>query len=629
MLKIWTLQHFKSVCDKTTLELAPLTIFAGANSSGKSTLIQSILLTAQTLQSPVRSRSIIMNGHIVRLGAFKDVVSNSHKSNVIFVGFQLAPNAEDRRMISSSAARRYLSAGMIRNLDSIDCHFTFSAGDAVRETEELQLQPRLEESGITTNFKTEEITRVEEILIRRSAKSIQERLAQYQLSDKTLQRLEFAYLEYEVETISTYRMRIRPYGRNYIVGQPVGASFLHFLPERIFIVYDTIEEQSKQMVEAFTNLDEPLIEPGPEEQIALNKTFKKIILSTTEAFINETNLRDKAQASRLLANLEQDFSAVNMRNIAAAIMVRQNLLMQKLVEKREELLTAARAGRQPEYSIAGVPLSSTSDFAVDYTQDFFTRLLKYLGPLRDEPKPVYPLAGATDPKDIGFRGEHTAAVLDVHRNTTIEYIPSTQISSKTIKRTPQSTLLINAVQDWLGYMGVASSVKTVDRGKLGHELQVQTTGSDYPHDLTHVGVGVSQVLPILVLSLLAEPGSTLIFEQPELHLHPRVQTRLADFFVSMTLLKKQCIVETHSEYLINRLRYLSARSEGDEVASSVIVYFVEKEQGQSTYRPIKVNEFGVIEDWPKGFFDESEETSAEILRAGMAKRRKETGNYNG
>src|ERR1700680_81416 len=132
MLKMWTLQHFKSVCDKTTLELAPLTLFAGANSSGKSTLIQSILLTAQTLQSPVRSRSIILNGHIVRLGAFKDVVSNSHESDVIFVGFQLVPNIEDRKMAVASATRRYLPSGMIRNLHSIDCRFTFSAGDALR-----------------------------------------------------------------------------------------------------------------------------------------------------------------------------------------------------------------------------------------------------------------------------------------------------------------------------------------------------------------------------------------------------------------------------------------------------------------------------------------------------------------
>jgi len=577
MLKVWTLQHFKSVCDKTTLELAPLTVFAGANSSGKSTLIQSILLTAQTLQSPVRSRSIIMNGHIVRLGAFKDVVSNSHKYDVIFVGFQLIPSSEDRLGVSASV-RRYISPSMVRNLASIDCHFTFSAGDANQEIEELQLQPRLEGSGIKTIFKVEETSREEEILIFRSSKSIKDRLTQYQLSDKIFQRLELASLEYEIEKISNYLMRTRSFGRSYIVGQPVGASFLHFLPERIFVVYDAVEEQSKQMVEAFTNLDEPLLEPAPEEQSALPEAFKNIILKTSKDFISEYYaLNRNNNVLKLFENLEQTFSAANMRHFAAAL-PRSKSLIQKLVEKRNELLTTAKAGRSPEYSIAGVPLSSTSDFAVSYTQEFFTRLLKYLGPLRDEPKPVYPLAGATDPKDIGFRGEHTAAVLDVHRSTPIKYIPSAQFMHKIINRAPESGLLIDAVQDWLNYMGVASSVKTVDRGKLGHELQVQTTEADKPHDLTHVGVGVSQVLPILVLALLAEPGSTLIFEQPELHLHPRVQTRLADFFVSMTLLKKQCIVETHSEYLINRLRYLSVKSEGDQISSSVVIYFVEKEQ---------------------------------------------------
>src|SRR6185295_18866007 len=126
---------------------------------------------------------------------------------------------------------------------------------------------------------------------------------------------------------------------------------------------------------------------------------------------------------------------------------------------------------------------------------------------------------------------------------------------------------------------------------------------------------VSQVLPILVLSLLAEPGSSLVFEQPELHLHPRVQTRLADFFVSMIVLNKQCIVETHSEYLINRLRYQTAISQGDDLASRIIMYFVEKEAGHSTYRKIRINQFGVIQGWPAGFFDENEETAASILKA--------------
>jgi predicted ATPase len=88
--------------------------------------------------------------------------------------------------------------------------------------------------------------------------------------------------------------------------------------------------------------------------------------------------------------------------------------------------------------------------------------------------------------------------------------------------TPISECLPKAVLDWLDYMGVASDIKTVDKGKLGYELKVVTGNSGALHDLTHVGVGVSQVLPILVQSLLAEKGSTLIFEQPELGLHPRV-----------------------------------------------------------------------------------------------------------
>jgi predicted ATPase len=178
-------------------------------------------------------------------------------------------------------------------------------------------------------------------------------------------------------------------------------------------------------------------------------------------------------------------------------------------------------------------------------------------------------------------------------------------------------------------MGVGSKIQTIDQGKLGHELKIATAEGQNLQDLTQVGVGVSQVLPILVLSLLADPGSTLIFEQPELHLHPRVQTRLADFFVSMTHLGKQCVVETHSEYLINRLRYQAAASQGRNVSDSVILYFVEKEGGRSQYRPVRINMYGVIEDWPRGFFDENEENAAAILRAGLNKRRSDTKENDG
>src|SRR5580698_5246676 len=106
-------------------------------------------------------------------------------------------------------------------------------------------------------------------------------------------------------------------------------------------------------------------------------------------------------------------------------------------------------------------------------------------------------------------------------------------------------------------------------GKLGHELKVTTHGVERPHDLTNVGVGVSQVLPIVVMCLLAPVDSTMILEQPELHLHPAVQARLADFFLSIAKAGKQCIVETHSEYLINRLRLRSVQAMDDELSELV------------------------------------------------------------
>jgi len=256
--------------------------------------------------------------------------------------------------------------------------------------------------------------------------------------------------------------------------------------------------------------------------------------------------------------------------------------------------------------------------------------LKYLGPLRDAPKPLYPLAPAADPHDVGLRGEHTASILDLHKKRKIQYIPSSNFVSPVIDRKVITRTLEAAVIDWLQYLGVASSVKSTDQGKLGHELKVGLSNSDGTYDLTHVGVGVSQVLPILVMCLLADADSTLVFEQPELHLHPKVQTLLGDFFLSMALCNKQCIVETHSEYFIDRIRFrIAAASSGNELNDRAKIYFVEKPSQSSSFREVVINEYGAISDWPEGFFDQSQQQAEEILRAAALKRKLNRENGNG
>ncbi|GHV27545.1 hypothetical protein AGMMS4952_09400 [Spirochaetia bacterium] len=84
----------------------------------------------------------------------------------------------------------------------------------------------------------------------------------------------------------------------------------------------------------------------------------------------------------------------------------------------------------------------------------------------------------------------------------------------------------------------------------------------------------------MVMCLIADKDTTFLFEQPELHLHPRVQSRLGEFFLSMALLNKQCIIETHSEYLIDKIRYRIVEEQGDKttIHDSVKLYFAEKDK---------------------------------------------------
>jgi len=637
MLTKWVLKNFKSVRRETDLELAPLTVFAGANSSGKSTIIQSILLTAQTLQSPVHGKSVVLNGHILRLGAYSDLMSAQEPDSKIAIGFALKPAGRDDSAVNAArlASETYfVSHDLTDKTELVECSYSFTNVGAVEEKDILDLQPRLLASHIRIKALGDQtaIPAETEIEIARSGKAIETRAANFNLPAEVMAGPEQSSLEYEV----LKPQNLRP-GRRYFRGfglpntaKSAGAVLSHFLPLRLTIVYDSVEEDVRNKLEPMLSYRESRLHSDENPRWAdVPETFKTELVATIHKIIEsrptEDSLLSAMRRSRTaLVSLAENFTSRAYTNVLQAMPndLRATLLA-NIAENLSHWRSILRGERLPSYVIRYAPLPALPAFAVDYVKTYFSTKLKYLGPLRDEPKPVYPLSGATDSRDVGFKGEHTAAVLDIHKNTLVSYIPTSAFADRNSVPQQQQVLLSQAVADWLNYMGVVQHVRTVDRGKLGHELKVATTDSDSNilHDLTHVGVGVSQVLPILVLSILAEQDSTLIFEQPELHLHPRVQTRLAEFFVSMIMLKKQCIVETHSEYLINRLRYLAAVSTGNAVSANVILYFVEKAQGQSSYTPIRINEFGAIPDWPKGFFDENEETAAQTLRAALTKRR--------
>jgi predicted ATPase len=132
-------------------------------------------------------------------------------------------------------------------------------------------------------------------------------------------------------------------------------------------------------------------------------------------------------------------------------------------------------------------------------------------------------------------------------------------------------------------------------------------------------VGVSQVIPVVVGSLL-QSDSTVVVEQPELHLHPAVQARLGDLFINGALedANNRFILESHSEHLMLRLlRRIRETTEKDEEypdylaelkPEHVSVYYVQSSAGKTEMIPLRITEDGDFKDrWPNGFFDERAE----------------------
>lgn len=120
-----------------------------------------------------------------------------------------------------------------------------------------------------------------------------------------------------------------------------------------------------------------------------------------------------------------------------------------------------------------------------------------------------------------------------------------------------------------------------------------------------VGFGISQVLPMLVLAYFVPPGTTIIAEQPEIHLHPRAQVALAELMAEVAKTRQvQFLAETHSEHLFRRLQSLIA----DErlTADDCRLYFVDRDaQGTTQLTPLEVDPYGRVRNWPKQFFGDA------------------------
>jgi len=227
------------------------------------------------------------------------------------------------------------------------------------------------------------------------------------------------------------------------------------------------------------------------------------------------------------------------------------------------------------------------------------RKVNYLGPLRPEPQSSYIWSGGS-PTGVGRRGE-----------LAIQALLARQGRYRSMR-----------VADWLSKLRLIESFRIVPiaENRETYEVRVKQTAGSAEVLLTDVGFGVSQVLPALVLCAYAEEGSTLLIEQPEMHLHPSAQSELADILIEAAKSRKlQIIFESHSEHLLRRIQRRIA--EGELPAEDASMYFCHIEKGESRADALQLTEDGFIKNWPRDFFGDEMGDVAALAEASIRRRR--------
>lgn len=259
-------------------------------------------------------------------------------------------------------------------------------------------------------------------------------------------------------------------------------------------------------------------------------------------------------------------------------------------------------------SITGMANVNSSDINIENTfenmyiltalfvslDSFFTNLspihksiiqLLHLRGLRSPPERTYPRTGI----DSSFKG-----LFD-------DYVASILLNWQT--KQPEN---IEKLSKYLTDLGLTSHIAAKRLNDVHLELEVATSLQDANNkvNIADVGFGVSQVLPVIVALMVAEPEQLVYLEQPEIHLHPRAQHKLAKIIADAAQRGVRVIVETHSSLLLLGVQTLVA--EGNLSPELVKLHWFQRDMntGATTITSADLDEMGAFgEEFPEDFDD--------------------------
>jgi predicted ATPase len=249
----------------------------------------------------------------------------------------------------------------------------------------------------------------------------------------------------------------------------------------------------------------------------------------------------------------------------------------------------SRDNKQDSSTIISYVINILSEALQHLQKEFSESSINYVSPLRAHPKRYYMLDKAK-------------------MNITLDTLDGDAIAD-VLKDTP---LLKKNVNDWFNNFNLSINVEEFK--EVVHHLRVKQNGLNL--DITDVGFGISQVLPVIIQGFLSADNSTTIIEQPEIHLHPKMQADLADLFIAIvkSKKKKKLIIETHSEYILKRLRRRISEGEIDANDVGICIFYPQTAEKGAEIKSLSIEKRGYFE-YPIDFYgEELEKDITEFLK---------------
>ena len=613
------IENFKAFGKMQRIPLKPITLLYGPNSSGKSSLLQSLLLFKQTLEEAGDDKIVLLpKGNLVDLGGYQEFI-NGHETGKdfhlsisfnYFWAIQRWPDfcglwiegEKDDLALEFSFSQDKTSEIL---LTSIKIRESLHS-DPVMEWKNIWAIPHLKRAVLKkkTEFEKEEDDHA----------GIDKWLSDFKKSVLVLDRISLMHnlVRRQWEGIGSEARIVRD-GRRIKIAYSEPEHYLH-----------------RQTKDELTKLQEYL-----EKEIEEIKA-KSIKLNTKDSVLEDAELQEKRDDLLVRqAKVQQLKEVIKLSKILHRSFLRESyddVLKIRHFPVSDRLISLSNcfpdekgniSGTEkllfqaiPEFAALGKPATDTSKiyeylniasflpWASSLFKEYLRRIV-YIGPLREYPERVYSYSGNM-PSNVGKSGKYTPDIL--------------------MKRPD----LVAKINEWFDRFDISYGLKVdiLKRNLFSLSLVDKKTRCEVsPKD---VGFGIGQLLPILVQGVLSENKIHFI-EQPEIHVHPRLQAELGSFFSEMagrtgTVTEKpydvdeegygnQFIIETHSEHLILRLLRLIRDTTNGELKEGekplrpedVAVIYAKPTEHGTELMELRISEDGdFIDKWPDGFFTERE-----------------------